>query len=991
MKRIAFLASLILFPILSGLKAQSSFELRYFMPESRANGETDFKGETEVFTTEQRVDFLKQYADVASRQFRDTLFNTVVVTDEEITETVNAIKPLPAPEVRRHLELSGWKYLGYRKGQHQESTNRLERWTTLAGVELQEGKLTISSQAEPLVWDFPPQAWRFNISWEVRPTSIDQEVKFILSDKQLINAATVGFGPEGKIFYTTAQGEYKEAMAYQPGQWYHFYMEIDLSGLEGEIGRYNLYVNNQLVADYVPIERAILGKTPFSSIGQVNTFAIKSNQQITIDNLLGTGYALTNRPRYPYAPETIVDETFDIKPDIEGWTKLSYDDSLWAEGSLPLAHGSQRFALEDLYLRKQLQLKDFEQVFMNIETVDPGGEIWVNGQKVLAVGNRYPRRVEISPYLIPNAENLIAVKVNHFYLTQETGELMVHSSLDLSVGWFAGRMSLDFVSPTHIESGYLHTLPIKGENASLKTKILLRSAGHFEGKAHIELFPWFPEESGNPVAKKSIELSFTDSIQIDDQIIVKNPKLWTPGQPTLYKLKITLSDNKGKALDDYVTTTEIRTVDQQGGTFRLNGKPSMLNGGQIMGFRSPLEESVTWNRCPPVEWLVKELLMVKKMNGNLLRIHVHAWESSVSEGINDPRIAELSDQLGVMLIWTTPSWIRTGWDWRQIDFHGITHYINQVYNHSSIVIWEASNHPKSFKDKDLKDSDEFCETVYNTIYPVDSSRLISFSSHIKHMHYGNDAGTIDYNGNPIRATWAYTAPMVTRGNQDSPTGYSYDWSVLRNWESEYVKDMLNSPERAYFNFEHQESMAQPNWELIKGKPYYRMNSYEWHYDEGTIGRRLSFDEWKESQAWQAFSAWEAIKKMRMLDYDGFSWCTLHGGANSGTYQKPLIDMLGHAKLAYWTNKMAFQPTTAGSSNVDIVYGPDDELTPVILHWGEAKKVSLTVNIRTPEGTLIMKKDFPDILLPAGRKSVKLPSFRPSWTEEGYYMIEYLLK
>ena len=48
---------------------------------------------------------------------------------------------------------------------------------------------------------------------------------------------------------------------------------------------------------------------------------------------------------------------------------------------------------------------------------------------------------------------------------------------------------------------------------------------------------------------------------------------------------IVLKDKDGKIVDDYVTTTGIRTVDQVGGSFRLNGEISMLNGAQIMGYR----------------------------------------------------------------------------------------------------------------------------------------------------------------------------------------------------------------------------------------------------------------------------------------------------------------------------------------------------------------------------------------------------------------------
>jgi hypothetical protein len=79
------------------------------------------------------------------------------------------------------------------------------------------------------------------------------------------------------------------------------------------------------------------------------------------------------------------------------------------------------------------------------------------------------------------------------------------------------------------------------------------------------------------------------------------------------------------------------------------------------------------------------------------------------------------------------------------------------------------------------------------------------------------------------------------------------------------------------------------------------------------------DEWDANQAWPALIAYESIKKMRIMDYDGFSWCCLRGGPNTATYQKSLTDYEGVAKLAFYAHNMAFQNTFAGSDNVDVVY------------------------------------------------------------------------
>jgi len=341
----------------------------------------------------------------------------------------------------------------------------------------------------------------------------------------------------------------------------------------------------------------------------------------------------------------------------------------------------------------------------------------------------------------------------------------------------------------------------------------------------------------------------------------------------------------------------------------------------------------------------------------------------------------------VMLIWGTTAWIRSGEPFN-IDFEGYPKYMRQVRNHPSIVMWEASNHPNRFKDHDIDITHRWVKKVYDTIYSVDPSRIISLSSFIRHTHYGNDAGTLDYEGKSIRAVDEWIADKVTRGNQDSATGYGKEWSVIRTWPGEYYRDMLDSRDRAYFNFEHQESIGQPNWEFTKGKPWHKLHSYEWPYDEGSIGRKLTTGEWEESQAWQAFSAWEAIKKQRLVDYDGFSWCCLHGGPNSGTYQKPLMDCDCRAKLSYWTNKMAFQRVIAGSGDVDIVYGPEDRIAPVVMNLGDARTVDVGITVRDQNGAVVGGKSYTGIGLPGGRTVTKLPDFRPAFPAQGYYAVEY---
>jgi len=944
-----------------------SFEFRYVTDDVKADGETDFKGETAVFDTDGRIEFLRRYGAYARDYFDDPGLDTEVVTDGDADRFLAEMKPQPLPSVRKRIRLSNLAWLGYTDGLREKEEAELTAWRT-DGAVIENGAFTVTGKRAAVTLPVDGLTWRFKLSWTVTvPDGADASVS-LAGEKE---ALRVAFGESGRISFTDGGGV-SETTIPHPGARHSCLLEVDLSN-----NRYNFSVDGELLADFVPLAAA--------DIDSVGTIRFEGGAGVGIDDVLCTAFSPTGEVRTPYSWTTIIDEDFRLPPGIDGWQRPGYDDSAWERCDLPKGHGGERFAGQGLYLRKTVAVGVFDRAVLDIETLDPGGEVWVNGVAAAVIDNRRPARIDITGLLVPDSDNLIAVKVDPFFSEHPMG----HAPLDRHIGWFAGRMSLDLTSRTWIDDVFAYTLHTS-DPASVAVRIRYRNEtdSPFAGAAVVKWRRWFPEEEGRPAfeARIPVRLRAWGDITGEHVLSIPSPAIWTCDDPNLYHVQVVLEDENGDRVDDFVFTTGIRTVGQEGGTFRLNGAPDMLNGAQIMGFRVPVEKSAAWNRCPPPRWLAKEMMQVKRMNGNLMRVHVHAWHGS-DGNVNDPRIPEICDQLGLMLIWGTTAWIRSG-EAFAVDFEGYPHYMRQVYNHPSIVMWEVSNHPNRFKKYDISESDDFCEAAYAAIAPVDMSRLISFTSFIGHLHYGNDPGTVDYRGNPIRAAAAWTADRVTRGNQDSITGYGKEWTLLRNWPTPYHRNFLDSRSRAYFNFEHEESIGQPNWTLAGGKPWYRLQSYEWGYDEGSIGRRLTADEWLESQAWQAFSAWEAMKKQRILDYDGFSWCCLHGGANSGTYKKPLIDCYGRAKLAFHTNAMAFQRVLAGSGDVDTVYGPGDRIAPVILNLDGEKLVDLVVDIRNDGGETVDSRTFTGIRLPAGRTVTALDPFRPSFPSPGYYAIEY---
>lgn len=90
-----------------------NFELRYISGDTKANGETDFKGETSVLNTEQRIDFLNEYARAMKDILGDVSLDTEIVTLNESKERLGKIKPQPVPQKRRRIILDTWKHIGF--------------------------------------------------------------------------------------------------------------------------------------------------------------------------------------------------------------------------------------------------------------------------------------------------------------------------------------------------------------------------------------------------------------------------------------------------------------------------------------------------------------------------------------------------------------------------------------------------------------------------------------------------------------------------------------------------------------------------------------------------------------------------------------------------------------------------------------------------------------------------------------------------------------
>jgi hypothetical protein len=890
--------------------------------------------------------------------------------------------------VRRRLPIDRWRWLGHREGAEHEDRAKLLKWQQQKDLVARgDGILGFRAPAEA-TFGFPAQDWRFLVRLQVRRGG------------ESLAPATIRVG-DAVVLAVDGMGRVRsgetEVGTLPLGAWAELRIEV---ALDDAARCFNLEVDGQPWVRAGRLgEGARVDRVTFRGAAgwEIGDFWVQSYGRTTV------------HPQIPISMTTVCDETFRVRPTPAGFAEPEYDDRLWPEDSAPFAHGGERRAGEQLYLRQRFAAPAAGRVWLHCETLFPGGEVWLNGRVIHVQHDPRPLGLDITRFVAPGTTNMLAIRVFPFSVARH----IAHGSHDRHSGWFAGRTWIDITEDDFIEDVFAATVRLEPE-PTLRVRVRLNTAvwapvdsksKSDPGRARnvrIRVRPWFPQTG--PIAAETVHTAtlayFGRALEMDFEVPLPDGELWSPERPFLYCVDVRLETPEGQALDDLPVITGLRTVDQAGGIFRLNGRPELLRGGLLFGMRPPLEDQALNLRCAPLPHLVREVLLAKAAGGNCIRMTVH---EGTYLGSNDPRLAEVGDQLGLCFLWSTSAWVRTASPW-QIDLGLLAADAKLVRNHPSIVMWQPGNHPIFFS---ADDGMAWWREVFRTLLAVDDSRLISPVGGSSMIHPPSDDGRRARDGRKDlvpEPTWIH--PLAGRGDFDCPTGYNKPpgvWSYLRLWpetpdwtDGEFVwtrgafkREYIESKTHAWFDFESEETVSQPNWDLLRGSPVWHVRGYE-RYDEYSVGRLLDFEEWELSQAWQALSAVEAYRKKRLLDYDGLFWCCLDGGGNTGTFQHPLTDHLGHAKMAFYALRMVFQPTLAGSGNVDVSYGPGDAVPVCVMHLGDARTVDVVVRAASPTGEVWAETNYRNVQLEAGRTVKVLAPWKPRLPAAGYAVFEYFV-
>ncbi|MET0466737.1 MAG: glycoside hydrolase family 2 TIM barrel-domain containing protein [Chitinophagaceae bacterium] len=237
----------------------------------------------------------------------------------------------------------------------------------------------------------------------------------------------------------------------------------------------------------------------------------------------------------------------------------------------------------------------------------------------------------------------------------------VHFSFDAK-----GSQSVFITTP--LVSAEKATIEVKGD-VSNKSSALRK----------LSIVTVLKDKKGNQVSLQQAKLTVEpgkDASFRQQMPAVRQPRLWSPEDPFLYTLSISITDAAtGEKLDEVTQPVGFRWFSFDGATgFQLNGKPYKLVGASRHQDYKGLGNAV------PDELARKDIQHLKKMGGNFLRVAHYP---------QDPSILAACDELGILASVEIPlvNEITESEEFYRNSLDMQMEMIRQNFNHPSVVMW----------------------------------------------------------------------------------------------------------------------------------------------------------------------------------------------------------------------------------------------------------------------------------------------------------------
>jgi len=369
---------------------------------------------------------------------------------------------------------------------------------------------------------------------------------------------------------------------------------------------------------------------------------------------------------------------------------------------------------------------DGQRVWLVVGGTHPLAEFWIDDISVGRHGRSFfEYRLDLTDHVKPGSDHVLTVRISEYPGTEQGRNWLNHVQggiLNCLTTWSGIYRDVYLQATNNVWIESVSVVPcLKEESATL----LIRLGGDTIDEVPTpRLSASVLKLDGTEVGAAEYEISglpFEDVVCVE--VPVPDPTLWSPDDPNLYRVEITLTSD-GQQLDTYSDRFGMRTFTVDGNRILLNGTPVWLRG---FGDDSCYPLSL----CPSVERKVleKELRQAKDYGFNYVDHLV---------GFPHKEYLDLADELGLLMqmypTYVTSGSLGEGVDQEYRSRAYLERGLCQVFNHPSVMIYSVIAESYNYRP-------ELIETLAELtamIRALDPSRLLATTGGYDRASAGRD-------------------------------------------------------------------------------------------------------------------------------------------------------------------------------------------------------------------------------------------------------------
>ena len=389
----------------------------------------------------------------------------------------------------------------------------------------------------------------------------------------------------------------------------------------------------------------------------------------------------------PQKPEDLIEYDFDKSPTMQipgDWNTQDerlffYEGTVWFKKSFNVK-------TDDGFIEGR------NKALLYFGAVNYDCRVWVNGKEDgHHVGGFTPFNYDVTE-MLKEGENTVIVKVDNKRHAEDVPTLIFD-------WWNYGGITRDVklvkVTPVYIEDYNVQMVSLEGRRLAFSARLSKAEAGH---TVTIDI----PELK----LKKAVTTDADGRVQMFAKF---KPQLWSPENPKLYQVNISL-DN-ATTITDEIGFRTIETRDKQ---ILLNGQPIFLKGISIHD-----EKPNGGGRANSTEDARQLLTWAKELGCNFVRLaHYPHHEYMVRE----------AERMGILVWSEIPVYWTIAWK-NPATFANakqqLTDMISRDHNRANIIIWSIANETPHSAERD-----DFLGRLAQYARTQDSTRLISMAMEV---------------------------------------------------------------------------------------------------------------------------------------------------------------------------------------------------------------------------------------------------------------------